>query len=178
MHCPKCRTVHLMPTKLEEGLPAMGCPKCEGSLLSLLYYRYWAERVDPESLVESGEKELVSDADTKTALCCPKCARLMTKYLVSGSLDARIDLCGNCDEAWLDGGEWSLLKSLEQANRLPRIFTDHWQNKVRSEKVELNRVERLRKAVGGSDSEKAIEVRAWLRGNPNRATILRFLGTE
>ena len=45
MHCPKCKNENLKPTKLEEGLPVMGCPKCEGGLLSLLYYRDWAERV-------------------------------------------------------------------------------------------------------------------------------------
>ena len=178
MHCPKCKTEYLKPAKLEEGLPVMGCSRCDGSLISLLYYRDWAERVKPESLAELEEKEFVSDSDTKTALCCPKCSRLMTKYVVSGSLDARIDLCGNCDEAWLDGGEWSLLKSLELAKKLPGIFTEQWQRKVRSEKAELNRVERLKKAVGESDTEKAVEVKAWLSGNPNRSTILHFLGIE
>lgn len=177
MHCPKCKTEYLKPTKLEEGLPVMGCPKCEGSLISLLYYRDWAERVKVESLDELEEK-LVSDSDTKTALCCPKCSRLMTKYVVSGSLDTRLDLCGNCDEAWLDGGEWRLIKSLKLGNELPSIFTDQWQRKARTEKAELDRVDRLKKMVGDSDAEKAVELKAWLSGNPNRSTILHFLGTD
>lgn len=178
MYCPKCKTEYLKPTKLEDSLPVMGCPKCEGSFISLLYYRDWAERVMVESEVNSDEMELVSDADTKTALCCPKCSRLMTKYAVSGLLDTRLDLCGNCDEAWLDGGEWRLLKSLELANKLPSIFTDQWQRKLRSEKAELNRLERLRKVVGEFDTEKALEIKEWLGSNPNKSIILHFLGTE
>ena len=178
MHCPKCKTEYLKPTKLEDGLPVMGCPRCEGSFISLLYYRDWAERVKVETSDQVKEIELESDSDTRTAICCPKCSRLMTKYVVSGALDNRIDLCGNCDEAWLDGGEWRLLKSLELGNKLPSIFTDQWQRKVRSEKAELNRVERLRKIVGDSDTEKAIEVKAWLSGSSNRSIILHFLGTD
>ena len=178
MHCPKCKTEYLKPTKLEEGLPVMGCPKCEGSFISLLYYRDWAERVQFEDLNKIEDKELVPDSDTKTALCCPKCSRLMTKYVVSGALNNRLDLCGNCDEAWLDGGEWRLLKSLELGDKLPSIFTDQWQRKVRSEKAEMDRVERLRKLVGDSDTVKAIEAKKWLVGSPNRSTILHFLSTE
>ena len=37
----------LKPTKIEDGLPVMGCPDCEGASLSLLYYRDWAERNAP-----------------------------------------------------------------------------------------------------------------------------------
>ena len=47
MQCPKCRNIRLQASKVEEGLPAMGCPACAGSLLSLLYYRDWVERNEP-----------------------------------------------------------------------------------------------------------------------------------
>ena len=43
MKCPRCRTPDLKPTLIEEYLPAMGCETCHGSLVSLLYYRHWAE---------------------------------------------------------------------------------------------------------------------------------------
>ena len=86
MHCPKCKNENLKPTKLEEGLPVMGCPKCEGGLLSLLYYRDWAERVSFDGSAETPSSDISSESDTKTALSCPKCSRLMTKYSLSGEL--------------------------------------------------------------------------------------------
>jgi Zn-finger nucleic acid-binding protein len=178
MHCPKCKTIDLKPTKLDDSLPVFGCPECGGSLLSLLYYRDWAERVTLDSANTEYSREVVEDADSKTSLSCPKCSRIMTKYSISGSINSRLDLCGNCDEAWLDDGEWQLLKSLEIANRLPNIFTEQWQHKVRSEKMELSKIERLKKIIGEMDSEKAVEIKKWLNDHANKSTIIQFLGSE
>ena len=47
--CPVCKTLELRPTMIEELLPAMGCEKCKGTLVSLLYYRHWAENHKPQS---------------------------------------------------------------------------------------------------------------------------------
>ncbi|MGB3597814.1 MAG: zf-TFIIB domain-containing protein [Pseudomonas neustonica] len=178
MHCPKCKNMDLKPTKLDDSLPVMGCTSCEGSLLSLLYYRDWAERVTLETSDADYNSEVVQDADSKTALSCPKCARLMTKYSVTGALNNRIDLCSGCDEAWLDGGEWQLLKSLALANKLPSVFSDQWQRKVRQEQTELARIERLKKVVGEEDTERAIAAREWLSSHPNKAAIVQFLAVE
>lgn len=177
MHCPKCRNEVLKPAKLEEGLPAMGCPACDGALLSLLYYRDWAERATLPS-PEQTANELSDEQDAKAALCCPKCSRIMTKYSIAGSVDTRLDLCGNCDEAWLDGGEWSTLKALELAQKLPAVFSDQWQRRVRMERTELDRVERLTRLVGHADAEKAVDVKKWLASTANRAQILHFLSIE
>ena len=75
--------------------------------------------------------ELVSDhsvveevQDTNAAITCPKCARLMTKYKMSGFVANRLDVCPGCDEAWLDGGEWELLKALELSRKMPLVFTN------------------------------------------------------
>ena len=178
MHCPKCRTEYLKPTRLDEGLPVMGCRHCEGMLISLLYYRDWSERVVVEAEESAEYEALALNTDSKSALCCPKCSRLMTKYGVTGALDTRLDLCGHCDEAWLDGGEWQLLKSLQLGNKLPSVFTDHWQRKVRSEKAEISRVQRLNRVAGDADTEKAVEIKTWLKGHPHRAALLHFLGTD
>lgn len=178
MRCPKCKDVDLRPTKLDESLPAMACPKCEGSLISLLYYRDWAERVTLDALDSENSCDVAEQSDTKAAVSCPKCSRLMTKFSVSGTSNNRIDLCGGCDEAWLDGGEWTLLKSLELADKLPKVFTEQWQRRVRDEKTELNRIDRLNKVAGKSDTERAIEVKKWLSGNPNKSAIIHFLGTQ
>ena len=178
MRCPKCRNVDLKPTKIEESLPAMGCPTCEGSFLSLLYYRDWAERRVAVETTADDRAEVTEDVDTRTALSCPKCAKIMTKFSVSGAVTNRIDLCGSCDEAWLDGGEWRLLKSLELAHKLPNVFTDQWQRQIRSEKMEALKVDRLRKVVGDSDADKAVEIKNWLKDHKSKATIVQFIGSD
>lgn len=177
MNCPKCKTQYLRATKLEEGLPVMGCVKCEGAFLSLLYYRDWIERVDFQQSMDA-PAEVSLQSDTQAALHCPKCSRIMTKYSVSGKLSTRLDLCGHCDEAWLDGGEWTLLKSLELANRLPIVFTEQWQRRIRSERTEIDRVERLKNTLGEEAAEKTITIKQWLKNNPHKLTILHFLGTD
>ena len=178
MHCPKCKDIELQPTKLDDSLPKMGCSKCGGSSISLLHYRDWAERTKIETKNVHSATDIIEDSDTKTALNCPKCSRLMTKFSVSGTLGNRIDLCTSCDEAWLDGGEWQLLKSLQLTNKLPKVFTEQWQRKVRDEKSELVRIERLRKIVGDEDTDKAIDIKQWLKDNPNKASIIHFIGTQ
>jgi len=178
MLCPKCRNTRLQPTKIETGLPAMGCPSCDGCCLSLLYFRDWAERNDPPVAEAEVNAEVVSEADAKTALSCPKCSKIMTKFSVSGEIDSRIDLCGSCDEAWLDGGEWQLLKSLELAHKLPGVFTEQWQRRVRNEKTALLKRERLQQRVGEADTARAVETKAWLTDHPERATLLHFLGSD
>lgn len=178
MQCPKCRNVDLKPTKIEEGLPVMGCSECGGSMLPLLYYRDWAERNEPIDQDEAIDDDVTVDSDAKTALSCPKCSKLMTKFSISSEHKNRIDLCGFCDEAWLDGSEWKLLKSLELAHKLPKVFTDQWQRNVRGQKMEAMKVERLRRLVGDSDTEKAVEIRNWLKDHKNKAPIIQFLGSE
>lgn len=156
----------------------MGCQKCEGAFLSLLYYRDWVERAGLKSQGASSEDDIVADSDTKSGMSCPKCSRLMTKYLISGSSNSRLDMCANCDEAWLDGGEWQLLKSLELGNKLPAVFTEQWQQKVRSKKMEANKVARLTKMVGEDDAEKATQIKKWLNDSSNKATLLHFLSSD
>ncbi len=174
MQCPKCRDVELKPTKLEDSLPAMGCQHCEGALISLLYYRDWAERHQDLAGSKDGESA-EKDNDSKNALSCPKCMRLMTKFSLTGESNNRIDLCVSCDEAWLDGGEWSLLKSLDLALHLPKVFTEQWQKKIRQQKFEAERLERLQNLIGEVDAEKAKEVKQWLQQVIDKQAVLRFI---
>lgn len=176
MQCPSCKTEPLKATKLEAGLSAMGCGRCQGAFVSLLYYRDWAEREEP--VAEVAELSAEPSAETQAALTCPKCGKLMTKYRVSGCKNNRLDLCSSCDEAWLDGGEWEMLKSLELSHQMPMVFTEEWQRKIRQEELEANREARLAKVVGEEDLEKAKAMRAWLKAHPNKAEILFFVNQE
>ncbi len=178
MQCPKCRHTELKPTKLDDGLPAMGCTHCDGAFVSLLYYRDWIESHELSGLDATQEAAVNAVDDTKTALSCPKCSKLMTKYSVADSVDNRIDLCSSCDEAWIDGGEWTLLKSLQLADKLPSVFTDQWQRKVRTEKMAALKLERLQAIVGEEDANKAVEIKTWLKANAHKAALIQFLGSD
>lgn len=175
MHCPVCKTTLLMPVKIEADLPAMGCPKCAGALLPLLYYRYWQERhaADDSDSLDTGQPVVVEDSHT--ALSCPKCGRIMTKYKVNGEVGNRLDLCASCDEAWLDRGEWRLLKSLELHHQLPMVFTDAWQHRVRQDTVEYERRKRYSKLLGENVLSEAERIRDWLANQPQRRYILEFI---
>jgi Zn-finger nucleic acid-binding protein len=175
MKCPVCKTLELRPTMIEELLPAMGCEKCKGTLVSLLYYRHWAENHKPQS--EATEPATLAEipADTINALRCPKCERIMTKYRLSGTVANRLDVCPTCDESWLDGGEWELLEQLQLSDKLPAVFTDTWQRKLRKEGSERMRQDILRKTIGDADATKVESVRTWLNDHPAKSAILTYL---
>ena len=175
MKCPVCKTLELRPTMIEELLPSMGCEKCKGSLVALLYYRHWAEHHKPATDISGPTTVSELPADSTNALRCPKCERIMTKYRLSGTIANRLDVCSVCDEAWLDGGEWQLLEQLQLSDKLPSVFTDTWQRKIRSESSERMRQEILRRDVGAEDASKVESIRSWLNEHPAKSTILTYL---
>ena len=175
MKCPVCSNTELRPTMIEELLPSMGCDQCKGSLVALLYYRHWAENHKPPQDTNSPSELSEVPADTTNALRCPKCERIMTKYRLSGTVANRLDVCPSCDEAWLDGGEWELLEQLHLSDRLPSVFTDTWQRKLRKEGSERSRQDILRRTLGAEDAGKVESLRSWLNGHPAKSTILTYL---
>jgi Zn-finger nucleic acid-binding protein len=175
MKCPVCKTAELRPTMIEELLPAMGCDRCKGSMVGLLYYRHWAEHHKPSSDANGPTTVSELPPDTTTAVRCPKCERIMTKYRLSGTVANRLDVCSLCDEAWLDGGEWQLLEQLQLSDKLPTVFSDAWQRKIRTESSERLRQEILRRNIGNEDAGKVETIRSWLSGHPAKSTILTYL---
>ena len=160
---------------IDEYLPAMGCDTCHGCLLSLLYYRHWAETqkspvTEPRSAVAALET-----ADTNAAITCPKCARVMAKYKLSGRVSNRLDVCSTCDEAWLDGGEWELLEALHLSHKIPTIFTDAWQRRIRRELTEKTRREILTRMIGADGTARVEDFRAWLAESEHRSSIMTYL---
>jgi Zn-finger nucleic acid-binding protein len=179
MKCPRCQNSVLQPTMIEELLPAMSCEQCEGSLVSLLYYRHWAETQKPTEAPAQSAPEAVPTNDATSALQCPKCARIMTKYKVSGSVANRLDLCSSCDEAWLDRGEWALLESLQLSRRIPAIFADCWQRRIRHEMSEEARSASLKRAIGEDGAATVEAFRAWLREHrQHKSDVLAYLYRE
>ncbi|SFB88198.1 zf-TFIIB domain-containing protein [Pseudoalteromonas denitrificans] len=177
MRCPKCKEPYLMATKIESGLSAMGCQRCEGALISLLYYRDWAQTatLPTEKLKAEPVSQPTETSDTSVALSCPKCARLMRKFQISGCHHNRLDLCLSCDDVWLDGGEWEMLKALELSNHMPKIFTDPWQTKVRAQARDEERKLRYLNILGEEDLQKSEDLRSWLKNHPKRQEILFYI---
>lgn len=178
MKCPRCRTPDLKPTLIEEYLPAMGCETCHGSLVSLLYYRHWAETqklaAQPPT-PEAGAAGPVATSDSNSALVCPKCARVMAKYKLTGTVANRVDVCSTCDEAWLDGGEWELLEALQLSHELPAILTDAWQRRIRREQSEGTRRSILVRLIGEEGASRVEEFRDWLGRNQHKSHVLAYL---
>ncbi len=175
MHCPKCNDIKLKPTKLEDRLLAMGCEKCKGAFVSLLYYRDWVE--SSATAIHPVTESIATDTTYK-AMPCPKCRMLMLKYRITGHTHNRLDLCASCDEAWLDGGEWELLKSLDLSHKLPLLFTEIWQNRVRKEVIDESRKQEFLKILGHDDLEKAENIRQWVNAHPHKAKIIRYFSYE
>lgn len=175
MKCPRCKTPELMPTMIEEYLPAMGCGDCQGSLVSLLYYRHWAETQKPATDTDETVAAAVETTDTPNAVTCPKCSRIMTKYRLTGSVSNRVDVCASCDEAWLDKGEWELLESLQLSLQVTSIFSDAWQRRIRHENSEATRREILIKTIGSEDAKKVETFREWLGPHRHKPDIMTYL---
>ncbi len=174
MDCPQCQGYQLEPKEIEPSLIAGACAKCDGALLSLMNYRFW---VDGPQMINSEEvvEEEVVTADNAKAMTCPKCSRFMTKFNVGSGSDNRIDLCTGCDEAWLDKGEWRLLKKLDLHGKLPKIFTDAWQRNVRLKRQEQHLDDRYQAMLGRDDFSKVTEFKQWLSHHEKAADIRHFL---
>lgn len=174
MHCTACKNVRLEPKEIEPGLIAAVCPKCEGAMVSLMNYRFWADKYS--SLVGHEQLPTMDVPDEQPGVrACPKCSRLMIKYQMGPQSSHKIDLCGTCDEAWLDKGEWQLLKNLDLHGKLPKIFTEAWQRNIRKARQENFQKERYEKLIGADDFAKVNEFKQWLYQHPHKEDIKQFI---
>jgi len=175
--CPKCVDSQLQPVQPAAGLAARQCVDCHGLLLDLLSYRQWREQlaapVDFANQHHLGEAGKEAD-DTTKALLCTKCARLMTKYRVSGNSDNRLDFCVHCSEVWLDDGELALLDTPHLDGDLGRIFTAPWQQAVVRSRSDRLAVANLAEHLG-QDLDRVEVFATWLAGHPERPRILAYL---
>jgi Zn-finger nucleic acid-binding protein len=177
MKCASCGSGELSPATLEPGLPCYSCERCGGSLLSLSPYVDWATRQPPRTPPPAGSFEPHA-SDSKQALRCPKCLRIMLKYKVTPDHSHGLDYCFGCEEVWLDGGEWGWLKAKGLDTQVTAISTDPWQRRLREEASAKIRDNKLHQALGDSAFAEAERIRRWLREQPQRAEILRYLNLE
>ncbi len=175
MHCPVCKEPDLEPRELERGLVGAVCQSCEGALLSLIQYRYWVDHHDDKELKPLEEGPI---KESENALLCPKCQKMMTKYRLGAGTRHRIDLCGHCDEAWLDKGEWQLLKQLDLHNQLPSVFTEAWQRNIRKQKERQSLEKHYEQEIGEEDFLKVKTFKEWLDKHPKLGQIKHYINIK
>lgn len=180
MDCYNCESARLNPVKLDFGLAARECSQCKGLHIDLLSYRSWREdNADKLAVKKEPENapcvEQVSATDNKKALICQRCSKFMLKYKVSTEHDNFIDLCTSCDDAWLDGGEWLLLKQLQLAGKLTQITTEPWQRHIRAEAAENNFNQFYQNKIGENDFTKLKETCAWIEQHREKSELVKYL---
>ena len=173
MNCYNCPSYPLKPIKLEHDLPARECHRCGGLHIDLLSYRSWRDSRDHNNTNQPAPS--VEPSDNGKALVCRQCSKLMLKYKISTDHDNYVDLCTTCDDAWLDGGEWQLLKHLDIQDKLTHIMTEPWQRKLQEKEFEKFQQEKLLEVFGAKDLERVREFAEWVAQHEKRTDILNYL---
>ena len=99
----------------------------------------------------------------------------MLKFRISGSTSNKVDICSNCDEAWLDEGEWELLGSLKIQHKLNAIFTEPWQRNIREENANLAQEKRFEELLCNEEYEKLVDLKEWINNHPKKADLVRYI---
>lgn len=178
MKCSACRKGYLRPARIDEGLPGYTCTGCRGMLLSLSPYVDWMapRRKQPRAEPQESFDQVV--ADTRHALSCPKCSRIMVKYKVLADAAHGLDYCFGCEEVWLDPGEWDWLKAHGVHLEITSVTTEAWQRRLRQQQQREAQSQRFRQMLGDEIHAEANRIREWLAQQPARAEILHYLGQE
>ncbi len=142
-------------------------------LLDLLTYRQWREALG-HSPTFGRAGAMTTEEDSRRALLCCRCRRLMTKYRVSGEHENRLDFCAHCSDVWLDSGELALLNDPELDGDLGRVLTRPWQNAVRETISRALQTQRLQEQLG-TDLPRVQEFAQWLAEHPERDRIIAYL---
>ena len=99
----------------------------------------------------------------------------MSKFNIGNDTHNRLDMCISCDEAWLDAGEWELLKQLGLHDKLARIFTEEWQRDLRQQQKREVVRGRYRALLGENDFDRVDQFKQWLDSHENRESIKQYL---
>lgn len=173
MQCPLCKK-HTMDTlDLAPDLTGSACSECSGVWLDRAKYYAWRAK-HPCDLPETNTPAQLAVSDTHKAKICPQCGRLMLPYRVGHGLSFSIDYCEACGGVWCDRGEWDAIKAKNLHDNLHDIVSQHWQAAVRQAEVQES-IEQTYARHLGPNYAKAKELKAWVRGQAQKAIILAYL---
>ena len=178
MKCCKCLTGTLLPTRVDGGPACHLCNNCQGILLSVGPYLDWVKSIKGQTTTLPSDGFSPEPEDTKGAVSCPKCSRIMLRYNALADKAHGLDYCFHCEEVWLDAGEWQYLVNHGLHTRITAISTDPYQRRLREQAQRDAARERFRTSIGDASFDTVDQFRAWLVEHPNKAQILRFLGQE
>jgi Zn-finger nucleic acid-binding protein len=176
MKCPNCKADPLLPGSIEPDLPAYTCGQCAGALLSLSPYIGWSLRQPQLPQLPPPFEPVIHDS--RQALLCPKCSRVMVKFKVLADAVHNLDFCFNCEEVWLDAGEWDYLRNQNLQTHITAISTDTWQRKLREQVGAHIRAEKFKESIGAAAFPQVEQFGQWLHEQPDavRDEVLRYLG--
>lgn len=105
----------------------------------------------------------------------PKCRRILVKYKVGRNIPFKIDRCGNCAGVWLDENEWETLKSRNLHDEINKIFTDHWQEKIKQEETREALRTIYEQKFGLEDYKKIRAFKTWINSHEKSGEILAYI---
>lgn len=180
MRCSSCKTGTLLPTRIDDGTGPAGyqCNHCQGALLSLAPYLDWAR--GQASMAEPSAPAAFDgeSVDSKAALPCPKCSRIMLRFNVLADKAHGLDYCFHCEEVWLDHGEWQYLKSQGLHTRINSIATEPYQRRLREQALRDAGLQRFRQNLGDAAFAQVQSFAQWLQTQEQADAILRYLKQE
>jgi len=173
MQCPLCKKHTMAVADLAPNLTGLVCSDCAGVWLDRAKYDAWRAK-HPGDLPETKMPAQLAVSDTHMAKICPQCGHLLLPYRVGHGLSFSIDYFGACGGVWCDPGEWNAIKAKNLHDNLHDIVSQHWQTAVRQSAVQ-DSIEQTYVRNLGANYPKVQEVKAWLRGQPQKALILAYL---
>jgi len=177
MNCPVCKSPTLVPTELENGLPAYHCEKCSGTWLMSNEYLRWV-RNQPTQTETTLETNPSLNLDVPIAKTCPNCGYFMLRFDILPEHALVVDRCSQCNGIWFDHNEWQALTSRGLHTHVNEFFTRPWQDKLKSIASHKKLDTLYKEKLGEADYQKVKEVREWIRNNPHQAMLFAFLQSD
>jgi len=110
--CPKCN-VPLCRVE-NQGVPLHTCPDCGGELIEDLRLGAIERRGNPDWTETEKDAfcRLADQSNDLNEVLCPRCSRVMRKFLFRNYANLQVDQCPECRCYWLDAGEMEKMQIL------------------------------------------------------------------
>ncbi|GAA5215022.1 zf-TFIIB domain-containing protein [Corallincola platygyrae] len=175
MNCTCCNEGRLQPQLLDGLFKADVCDYCGGVWVLTEHFVGWKAENPDQLLMSDLMIEEIEATDTQHAIACPISGRLMRKLKISTDVPHRIDYSAAVGGIWLDKGEWELIKASGLADILNTLVTQHWQDKVKSDKTKQNFEKHYIEKFGAENYRRLREIRDWLAEQENAAELKDYL---
>jgi Zn-finger nucleic acid-binding protein len=175
MRSPLHGDKEMLERELEPGFRVFECPVSGGLWIPIDAYLTWLQQHGGKANpLPQGQPLPQTNDSGRRALLCPESGRFLLRYRVSHDLPFQIDRSPVTGGAWLDKGEWEVLKSRGLHNQMHLIFTSQYQARVRAAEFKKVMEDTFRTRIG-ADFGKVQEFRQWMEAHPKKHDILCYL---